>query len=252
MQADNDARSLQWLQSIKSRYASIRGADPSPSKKPGGMNPNVFFDAVSRRDLEYARRILMDEGDVNIRNSSGSTLCHVAVKSGDLDMLKAILQFRPDVNMKENDEVGGSTALHAATLLGELEMVKELLDAGADPRVQDKEGRTPLHVCAMKGYLEIAERLLESSSSPEETLPNEERLEDMRDHQGKTAYYWAKENGYSSIAAILPPMLYDVYGQMEQRKASTKVYDPSKKKAKSTDKKAGLQMVQVHSVFLSW
>eukprot|EP00960_Hanusia_phi_P055054 762853-Hanusia_phi.AAC.5 len=96
-----------------------------------------------------------------------------------------------------------------------------------------------------------------SSSSPEETLPNEERLEDMRDHQGKTAYYWAKENGYSSIAgehglgdpllfpidsmysAILPPMLYDVYGQMEQRKASTKVYDPSKKKAKSTDKKAG-------------
>eukprot|EP00960_Hanusia_phi_P055055 762853-Hanusia_phi.AAC.6 len=180
MQADNDARSLQWLQSIKSRYASIRGADPSPSKKPGGMNPNVFFDAVSRRDLEYARRILMDEGDVNIRNSSGSTLCHVAVKSGDLDMLKAILQFRPgscipalrcsnshalsaDVNMKENDEVGGSTALHAATLLGELEMVKELLDAGADPRVQDKEGRTPLHVCAMKGYLEIAERLLESS-----------------------------------------------------------------------------------------
>ncbi|EKX31803.1 hypothetical protein GUITHDRAFT_41614, partial [Guillardia theta CCMP2712] len=52
------------------------------------------------------------------------------------------------------------TALHAATLLGELEMVKELMGAGADPRVQDKEGRTALHICAMKGYLEIAEFLI--------------------------------------------------------------------------------------------
>ena len=66
------------------------------------------------------------------------------------------------MNLKDNEEVGASTALHAATLLGELEMVKELMGAGADPRVQDKEGRTPLHICAMKGYLEIAEFLIET------------------------------------------------------------------------------------------
>uniref|UniRef100_A0A6U6CS15 Uncharacterized protein n=1 Tax=Guillardia theta TaxID=55529 RepID=A0A6U6CS15_GUITH len=95
MQSEKDAPALQWLQSIKNKYASIRGFDSSPSKRPGGMNPNIFFDAVGRRDLEYARRILMEDGDVNIRNSSGATLCHVAVKSGDIEMLKVILQFRP-------------------------------------------------------------------------------------------------------------------------------------------------------------
>ena len=37
------------------------------------------------------------------------------------------------------------------------------------------------------------------SSSEDESLPVGDRLVDMKDSQGKTAYYWAKENGYNSI-----------------------------------------------------
>lgn len=45
----------------------------------------------------------------------------------------------------------GNTLLHGAVMSGDAREVKRLLDAGADPRIRNREGRTPLEVAEMLG-----------------------------------------------------------------------------------------------------
>lgn len=66
----------------------------------------------------------------------------------------------------------GNTLLHSAVLSGDIHEVKRLLDAGADPRIANREGHTPLRVAVLFGHAAIYDLLAK---------PQDEHLERLLD-----------------------------------------------------------------------
>ncbi len=70
---------------------------------------------------------------VNLPQSNGNTLLHIATKRNDLELLKRLEDFKIDVNLK-NEE--GMTALQFAAMKAtDINILKYLLDKGADKSV---------------------------------------------------------------------------------------------------------------------
>jgi uncharacterized protein len=72
-----------------------------------------------------------------------------AVKKGDIEKVKALLQVDPDVVEEENEN--GSTLLHFVAVKGKREMAELLLENGAYINAKDKKGRTPAKIAALVG-----------------------------------------------------------------------------------------------------
>ncbi len=86
----------EWQKQKPSNYLSfIRGFDAFPSKTTTSLNPSVLFDVVKTKDSKQLKLHLLADGNVNVENSSGSTLCHEAVRTGDLEILEIVIAFRP-------------------------------------------------------------------------------------------------------------------------------------------------------------
>ena len=79
-----------------------------------------------------------------------------AVRNGDVTELHRLLeelQSKVDVN---GYNVDGQTALHQSCLSGNLELVKLLVQFGADARLTNRDGWSPLHLAAYRGHRDIA------------------------------------------------------------------------------------------------
>jgi hypothetical protein len=96
--------------------------------------------------------------DLTIRNRFGGLSPIPASERGHVDYVRRVVQTDVDVN-HVNDL--GWTALLEAVILGDggrnhQEIVRILLDAGADPGIADHDGVTPLQHAEQRGYDEIA------------------------------------------------------------------------------------------------
>lgn len=95
--------------------------------------------------------------DLTIRNRFGGVSVIPASHRGHVDYVRRVVQTDIDIN-HVNDP--GWTALLEAVILGDgserwQQIVQILLDAGADPNIADLEGVTPLEHARAKGYDEI-------------------------------------------------------------------------------------------------
>lgn len=115
---------------------------------------------------------------------------HVAVRSGEFDRVKALLQ--QGVNVNERDSLGG-TALHDAAWAGDLKMAELLLDSKADPNLAHLEGgSTPLHYAVITNHPELVELLLARGA----------KLKTMS-ASGATALHLAANRGFVNIVVLL-------------------------------------------------
>ena len=199
---------------------------------------------MQRCNIDRARELLMMEGNVDATNTSGSSLTHVAIRTGDWRMLDLVLSFHPNVNVSEGKEVGGGTPLHAATALGNARMVKQLLKVHADPSIVDTTKSTALHICAKKGYADLAQALIQHCHVHRILGPNLEVFAEMTDKGGKSAHYWAREFGHHEMCETLPPKPYDPLEQFEAaiKDPENRVWQKEskkKKKGKKGGKKGG-------------
>jgi ankyrin repeat protein len=80
-----------------------------------------------------------------------------AVKARDVEMVRALLKQRVDVNAPQGD---GATALHWAAHRDDLAIADLLIRAGAHANVADDLGMTPLHVACTNRSGPMVERLL--------------------------------------------------------------------------------------------
>ena len=230
------ANPKEWVRTVATHLNFIGGFNAFPGKRPGRMASSIVFDAVRTCNADRARQLLMVEGNVNAVNTSGSSLAHVAVRTGDWRMLALVLDFHGKVNVKESKEVGGGTPLHAAANMGNMRMVNDLLKVHADPSIVDVHGSTPLHTCARAGHSDIALALVQHARRHKIYGPNLEDLENMLDRGGKNAHYWAKEHGHEALCVSLAhtALPYNALEQFEKaiKDKDNRVWTQEKKKKK--------------------
>ena len=92
------------------------------------------------------------------------TPLHGAARHGQLGMAKALVSNGAKVNVYDNE---GLTPMHMAVLSGDSEMVSYLADHGAFLNTPEKNtGSTELHLAVAMGYDDIAGLLMERGSCP--------------------------------------------------------------------------------------
>jgi ankyrin repeat protein len=118
----------------------------------------------STADFSY-----VDFDDVNATNCLGENALHIAVRWGDLQAVKLLIQSGVDIN-KHGEE--GYTPLHYACAYANPEMVELLLQSGANPEART-EGYIPFTVARLHGKDENCEALSSfQKASPSSDTPS--------------------------------------------------------------------------------
>ena len=86
-------------------------------------------------------------------NPSGRTSLLEAAESGDVEVVRCLLETDADINAVDKH---GESALMIASALGNVEVVRVLLAAGADVRTPTPYGSTALMLAEAWGQLEVA------------------------------------------------------------------------------------------------
>ncbi|XP_038137296.1 myotrophin [Cyprinodon tularosa] len=92
-----------------------------------------------------------------------------ALKTGDLDEVKAKLVTAEDVN--RTLESGGKP-IHVAADFGQSELIDYLLSKGADINALDKHGFTPLLLACFEDHYSAAKLLIEKGADKNQKAPD--------------------------------------------------------------------------------
>lgn len=180
---------------------------------------NFLLKSAAKNRNSYCVSALIDSGaDVNNRNSDGKSAISLAVKNGDIDSVRILMEsgFKIDnsidtllhdaVAMDQVDimdvlcqglqnidvnsvDSNGHTALHVAANRGSVKSIQFLLSMGGDPDIVDSNGRGPLHLAAAEGHVEAADLLLKTTAFAKSAVTK----------VGQTAFDLAAEKGHSDL-----------------------------------------------------
>lgn len=93
--------------------------------------------------------LISNKANVNNVDNYGHNLVFDAVSNGDIEIIRKIANSETiNINQIDND---GKTILHQKTTLNNDEIANELLEAGADPTINDRDGKNFLFHTAVKG-----------------------------------------------------------------------------------------------------
>ena len=97
--------------------------------------------AIMSDNLQIVKQHMEAGTDINLKDQmSGSTPLISAVTFGKTGIVKALIDAKADLNIKNND---GATALHVAAFFCRVEIVQLLIDAKADKTTKNNFGATP-------------------------------------------------------------------------------------------------------------
>ena len=120
-----------------------------------------LFQAVFRKDVSEAARILREGSRVNARSIRGYSVIHCAVMNNDLRMVQLLTTHGVDVNLVCNHL---KTPLHIAAKYSCEAVTKLLLEHGADPDAGSEWG-TPLTVAVTENNSSVALMLIRGGST---------------------------------------------------------------------------------------
>ncbi|MFB0937357.1 MAG: ankyrin repeat domain-containing protein [Urechidicola sp.] len=92
-------------------------------------------------NLEIIKQHIEVGTNINVKDQmTGSTPLITAVVFGKTAIVKALIEAKADLSIKNND---GATALHSAAFFCHVEIVQMLVDAKADKTIKNNFGATP-------------------------------------------------------------------------------------------------------------
>ncbi|KAJ4718669.1 protein ACCELERATED CELL DEATH 6 [Melia azedarach] len=140
-----------------------------------GKSPLCLAVEFGREDiLDYLLTVTAEVHGSDDRMPEGESPAHVAVKQKRLDLLKIIIQKKPELQRLRDEK--GNTPLHCASSVGFIEGVRYLLEVNNDSVLERNEkGLYPLHVACKSGQVEISKKLLTKWADPTELLCNRGR-----------------------------------------------------------------------------
>jgi ankyrin repeat protein len=158
--------SLEHLKNeAKQRLRSMRAQSPDARLAEAQLQVSRSYGFPSWRKLKAYVDALHDVGQRLIN----------AVRDGDLETIRAILDSRPElVNASADvpERLRPSDALtmrlvHLAVAVGKADVLRLLIERGADLNVRNASGRLPLHDCFELGHDDFARMLLDAGAEPD-------------------------------------------------------------------------------------
>uniref|UniRef100_A0A663EG32 Diacylglycerol kinase n=1 Tax=Aquila chrysaetos chrysaetos TaxID=223781 RepID=A0A663EG32_AQUCH len=123
-------------------------SSPAPSTEPDGCLPHkddLLIEAAKSGNFSKFQELHRAGRDLMVRDSSGQTVLHHAVKSGSKDIVKYIIENAPSEILDATEEENGETSLHQAAALRQRTICHYIVEAGASLMKTDLQGDTPKH-----------------------------------------------------------------------------------------------------------
>ncbi|RNF12476.1 putative ankyrin repeat family protein [Trypanosoma rangeli] len=142
----------------------------------------VFLRAARAKDTLKCAQLLKEKPTlINSVEAGGFSALHFAAFNGDLDMICMLLEFKPDLELKNYDN---NTPLIMAAKGHQNAAIKLLVEAGADVNLRTPTGGTAAHFAASMGYVDTVRCLVELGADV------------MHDNcQTGTLLHWAAHSG---------------------------------------------------------
>ena len=137
--------------------------------------------------LGAIEQLLQNGADPNVTRLNGYGPLHVAVNSGNIELVTLLIQYKADVHKKFR----GYTPLHLACLKAYNDIAFLLIQHDAKVNESDSSGRTPLILACSKND-QLAHILIESGAD----------VHAISD-KGISALHFAAKNGFVDIARLL-------------------------------------------------
>lgn len=130
----------------------------------GKSKDDAIDDTIDETAVVSVEEILHVKKLASLTLEGGLNTIHTAVRDGDLDMVKDLLELGGvDVNLRTES---GNAPIHFAAHCGHVEVMKLLLSAGANKRIVNNLGQTPFdlvqmraHIIDFKGMVRLMRRL---------------------------------------------------------------------------------------------
>lgn len=140
-------------------YVNTYGLKHSPQWGDGYF---LLKNSTEAGHTEISKFLLEKGSKVNIKDSSGCTPLHYAVKNGDMEMTKILLHYSADINAIDDT---GSTSLYYAIMCKKLAMCHLLIEHGASVHVLNRKNESPLSIAIQTQSADIVEYLLNQGAS---------------------------------------------------------------------------------------
>ena len=118
-----------------------------------------LHNAASRGHLDVVEAICNELTDKNPSDSHNYTPLHGASITGKLPVVKFLVRFIPNVDIRTDDFYNNRTPLHNAARDGHLDVVQFLIEKGADPKLKTNTDKTAYDYAVEKEKSDVADYL---------------------------------------------------------------------------------------------
>jgi ankyrin repeat protein len=158
---------------VDSTYDTCITLEPSP------RGITLLMTAASSGDLELVRLLLENGADVNAIDTWGLTPLSYAISYQKIEIVRLLIEQGANVNVRgEND----TTPLMKASATGNIEVIELMLNKGADNKAKDKNKVTALMYAAADKQLDAMKFLISRGADPK-----------AKDKDGRTAKTYLKK-----------------------------------------------------------
>ncbi|KAF3925243.1 Ankyrin-1 [Dactylellina cionopaga] len=156
-----------WISDENNKEDTVRtllkfGADPNRGDQ-GDGTPLCSVEDVAIARILLEGGALPDQGRDRDGWTALAKAVAKAVNSRALEMVKLLLEYNVDTEIKDKDECA---PLLLAAQGGALDIVKLLVEGGADLETEDKQGRTPLSWAGWNHHGAVVKYLLDAKADP--------------------------------------------------------------------------------------
>lgn len=141
-----------------------------------------LFIAISNNDNTSFKEVMNDAASLDVKNSKGLSLLHLAVLKNNIEIVKHLLEngANPDIEYENEQNLINNKKFKKF----EREEFIQFID--------EQGQRTPLHIAAKHSFLTIGELLLSQGANP-----------NMTDVGNATPMHWAAINGDDAFVELL-------------------------------------------------
>jgi ankyrin repeat protein len=159
-----------------------------------------LIQAVKSKDMQAVRALLKQRVDVNTPQGDGSTALHWAARIDNLAIADVLIREGARANVV-NDT--GAAPLHLACVNRSAAMVDRLLGAGADANAAMQNGETVLMACARSGNPKAVNALLLRGA----------KVNAKESAHDQTALMWAVAQSHPDVVRLLTEAGADVHAR---------------------------------------